>query len=478
MKKTQQILTTIVTLILLTFFAASVRAQVCTGSYTIDDIDTSEDIAAISSCTEITGDLTIEYSALSSLAGLENLTSVGGTLEIASNVSLTSLNGLEGLTSVGELDIRNNNSLTSLTGLENLGSVEVGLRINSNWVSLTSLNGLEGLTSVGGILYISSNRALTSLAGLENLDSVGGILAISTNALASLNGLENLTSVGGYLSISSESALTDLCPLYNLNLYFSSLYIRDNAALAMDTAYALEMYLRNYGNLGTSIIENNSGTEPVFCEVDIDGDGLIIDDDNCPAAANTQQEDVDSDGVGDACDENTIYGNISGDVQEDVIVNIYILSCGAPQPHATLTTGVQGYYAMGNLGNGRYLVDTDNESYRFSSGYWVDIPQTEIQPYNFTSPICNLLSECEAIFNDQNNACDIAYSACVDAYNSALAAWGECADDVCQGAFDCNGLDPLYYCGFPPTNNCNSSNESCLETATNEMNECLDNLCQ
>jgi len=38
------------------------------------------------------------------------------------------------------------------------------------------------------------------------------------------------------------------------------------------------------------------------CDPDIDGDGVLNDQDNCPTAANANQADSDDDGVGDACD--------------------------------------------------------------------------------------------------------------------------------------------------------------------------------
>ena len=82
--------------------------------------------------------------------------------------------------------------------------------------------------------------------------------------------------------------------------------------------------------------------------------------------------------------QNTIYGTISGDVQAGILVNVYVLSCGVPQPFAELTTDAQGNYATGNIANGRYLVSPEDSGYNFAPiGSWVDISQTVIQAYDF-----------------------------------------------------------------------------------------------
>jgi alpha-tubulin suppressor-like RCC1 family protein len=122
-----------------------------------------------------------------------------------------------------------------------------------------------------------------------------------------------------------------------------------------------------------------------ICETNTDNDSIPDDCDNCPNIANPNQEDVDSNGTGDVCDPNTIYGTISGDVREGVTVNIYIQSCGLPQPHAAVTTDAQGYYSIGEFANGRYLVGIGKSDFGFiSSAHWVDIPQANIQSYDFT----------------------------------------------------------------------------------------------
>jgi hypothetical protein len=88
-----------------------------------------------------------------------------------------------------------------------------------------------------------------------------------------------------------------------------------------------------------------------------------------------------------ALSQNTIYGTVSGDAQAGIDVIIYIANCGVAQPHATVTTDALGYYATGNLSDGRYLVVPNDAGYSFSKSYWVDIPQTEIQAYDFTAAL-------------------------------------------------------------------------------------------
>jgi hypothetical protein len=332
MKKT---LIFILSLILILTFTGSVQAQVCTGDYTIDDIDTSGDIAVLSGCTVVTGNLNIDKTALTSLSGLENLTSVSG-----------------------ELTIRNNNSLTSLSGLNNL-------------------------ISVGG-LWLYSNPVLTSLNGLENLTSVESNLEVSSNNITSLNGLNNITSVGGWLQIGWNISLTNLCALYNLNLDGAFLQIYSNTLLSMDTANSLETQLRNNGYPGTSDIRDNSGTVQVFC--DNDNDTVYDDTDNCPNTVNPNQEDADSDGDGDTCDDDTFFGTVTGEVQEGVNVAVEVYTCGEGTLIATLTTNAEGYYALGGLENGSYGVMPQNDNYIFSPIAVVfQIPQTNIQTYDFTA---------------------------------------------------------------------------------------------
>ena len=48
------------------------------------------------------------------------------------------------------------------------------------------------------------------------------------------------------------------------------------------------------------------------------GDTIPDGRDNCPDKANSGHEDVESDGIGDGCDNDTIYGTVTGDVYEGI----------------------------------------------------------------------------------------------------------------------------------------------------------------
>ena len=117
-------------------------------------------------------------------------------------------------------------------------------------------------------------------------------------------------------------------------------------------------------------------------EIDCDADG-VYEEDNCPETPNPGQQDADNDGTGDACDDDTIYGYISGEVKEGIEVNIATVNCLSPAIIATLITDEDGYYAIGDLEDNWYQVSPEDYDYIFvpSSVY---VP---ISKQGFSSPI-------------------------------------------------------------------------------------------
>ncbi len=182
--------------------------------------------------------------ALESLAGLNNLTSIGGDLTFLSSEVLIDLIGLENLNSIGgNLQIYGAASLIDLAGLENLTSVGGDLTIGLQWTggyfdvenaSLTSFTGLENLIYVGGDLGIYRNFTLTSLTGLEGLPAIGGSFGMAdNNILTSLTGLDNIQAESIInISIHNNSYLST-CEVFSICSYLSSpngtIDIHDNA---------------------------------------------------------------------------------------------------------------------------------------------------------------------------------------------------------------------------------------------------------
>ena len=161
--------------------------------------------------------------SLSSLSGLDNVTTIGGNLVFFRNLLLTSLIGLGNLTAIegsliigglssGSTGYEYSTCLTCFTGLDNLSSIGGNIEIIEN-DSLISLSGLNNLTSIGGSLIIglgypprSGNNSLASLSGLDNIDA-GSIteLRISNNHSLSTCEVQSvcdyLANPGGYIYI-------------------------------------------------------------------------------------------------------------------------------------------------------------------------------------------------------------------------------------------------------------------------------------
>lgn len=190
-----------------------------TGDFNTTLGNTIEDLDGY---THVEGDLVIGATFLTSLEGLECLSSVSGRFDVTGNSGLTNLNGIDGLSSVNQLYIENNENLLDLDGLYSLVSANE-IVITDN-ISLGSLNGLSNLSSVGkfqvelntgltslhGIaltsvdqLYIMRNDNLTSLMGLGLLTSVDDLFISSNNSMSSFH-LDSLTSVTGIFTITEN----------------------------------------------------------------------------------------------------------------------------------------------------------------------------------------------------------------------------------------------------------------------------------
>jgi len=135
--------------------------------------------------------------------------------------------------------------------------------------------------------------------------------------------------------------------------------------------------------------DSSSGSVFIWKSIsDTDSDGIIDAEDNCPDVANPKQENVDGDGAGDVCDADTVYGTISGAVQEGVIVRLYKPVCGGDIELASDTTDAEGYYAFGNLGVGWRTLVPGLEGYTFApESDYPKLPQAEIRSYDFTATV-------------------------------------------------------------------------------------------
>ena len=111
---------------------------------------------------------------LTDVDGLNNLTSVGGWLEIVGNPGLTDISGFSSLASVTLLSIGDNDALTQVTGFSSLNSAGT-LYIQENEL-LDNLDAFSPITLVAGGagVDISNNPSLTNIDGLLGNISPGG----------------------------------------------------------------------------------------------------------------------------------------------------------------------------------------------------------------------------------------------------------------------------------------------------------------
>lgn len=155
------------------------------------------DLSGLESLVHVGGDLTILLNPkLESLSG-PHLAHLNGKLTLYENETLSDISALGSLTCLGSLWVAYNDVLMNL---EPLGNITELRELEVVGASSAALTGLEGLTTVTGDVSLG----VSSLHGLQGLRAVGGTLSASGSPdLVNLSGLENLRSIGGDLNVNS-----------------------------------------------------------------------------------------------------------------------------------------------------------------------------------------------------------------------------------------------------------------------------------
>ncbi len=251
-----------------------------------------------------------------SLEALEDLTTIGGVLNIHSCHSLTNLEGLENINpqSLDEIKIYNNlslefceiesicNYLSSPTGAVNIYNNAPGCNsptevasacgitlgclpygnyyfFNQNDINsfqsnfpgcnslsgnvmirsldISNLDGLNNITSVDGDLtignYAYGNYILSDISGLNNLTSIGGsLIMIYCDSLLDINGLNNLESIGNHLLISSNPLMNNITGFGNLKSVGGTMEISHNHYLTEIAGFS------NLESIGNNLWINNN----------------------------------------------------------------------------------------------------------------------------------------------------------------------------------------------------------------------------
>jgi hypothetical protein len=166
---------------------------------------TDEDVEALAAlrCDVLDGTLQVDSRDVSSLAGLETIRVVTGSVLI-SRTTAPDLSGLSGLSRVGgALEVHQNDTNLAVE-LPALSAVVGQL----TFVALPSLDHifLPALNTVGGLMIVACD-ALTELKADALQATTGGLNVALNPKLSTLHGLPALTSIEGSISVRKNPAL-------------------------------------------------------------------------------------------------------------------------------------------------------------------------------------------------------------------------------------------------------------------------------
>jgi len=186
----------------------------CSGTLTLS---TQAEVDAFD-CAVFDGDLIISGADIVNLDPLfsvpgATLTEVTGSLTVDNCPNLTSLQGLDGITTVGaDYNIYDNPMLNTL-GCCGHQLVTAGNLNFKNCPLLTDVT-FNSLTTVEGFLDFKNGMAINDFSGFNNLTTAGAI-QISNNTTTTINGFEGLISTS-YINILENPMLMEITGFNNL----------------------------------------------------------------------------------------------------------------------------------------------------------------------------------------------------------------------------------------------------------------------
>ena len=246
------------------------------GELRIVDNDDLESLDGLDGLGPVPGDVILDDNdGLTTLRGL-GVTAIGGAFEVRNHRFLENLAGIGGVSTLGSLVVEENAGLTSLDGLEQLTTIEGAASISGNLL-LERLDGLDRLESIGGDFIVVRNWELVDISGLGALESVGGRFTLDRNvALESLDGLDALVTVPGALALLGNAALADIGGLSALETV-GGLTVRGSPLLTSLDGFPAFGTLDHLRLEGLALLADLSALESV---TNVRGDLAIVD---CPA---------------------------------------------------------------------------------------------------------------------------------------------------------------------------------------------------
>jgi len=217
--------------------------QIGTDSYSCDSL---ENLLGLTNLTTIGGYLRINNcETVINFDGLQNLISIGDGISLAGNFNLENFYGLENLNCKIALVSEFNYNLENFVGLENIDSLSVLAVVHNH--SFKNFQGLNNVSNISSVVYIQWNDSLTNFTGLDNVTYIGDDVEIYVNPqLIDISALLNLDTIDGNLTIVENSSLSSLYGLDNIETNtINYLNIYQNSNLSVCNVASICNYINN-----------------------------------------------------------------------------------------------------------------------------------------------------------------------------------------------------------------------------------------